>query len=63
MQCRDTMLIDTAYVTASPCVTCTKLLLNTSCKRIVFLEEYPHASAKDLWLKSGREWVQYERKE
>ena len=63
LQCRDVYQIDTAYVTASPCITCTKLFLNTSCRRIVFLDEYPHSDAKDLWVTSGRDWVQYTRKE
>lgn len=60
LQCREVREIQTAYVTASPCMTCTKLLLNTGCKRIVYLEEYPHATAKDLWLSAGREWVKGE---
>ena len=49
LQCRDTKEIEVAYVTASPCVTCVKLFMNTGCKRIVFLEEYPHSAAKELW--------------
>lgn len=56
LQCRDVYSIDTAYVTASPCMTCTKLLLNTSCQHIVFAEEYPHSDAKALWESSGRKW-------
>lgn len=56
LQCRDVYDIDTCFVTASPCMTCTKLLLNTSCKRVVFLEEYPHNEAKQLWESSGRIW-------
>lgn len=56
LQCRDIYSIDTCYVTASPCMTCVKLLLNTSCRRIVFLEEYPHTAAKELWVRSGRVW-------
>lgn len=60
LQCRDVYEIETAYVSASPCVTCTKLLLNTSCQRIIFIEEYPHPAACDLWLKAGRKlWAQY----
>jgi deoxycytidylate deaminase len=43
-------------VTASPCMTCCKLLLNTSCQRIVYVEEYPHSAAKDLWTGAGRVW-------
>ncbi len=63
LQCRDVWTIDTAYVTASPCVTCTKLLMNTSCKRIVFLAEYPQPEAMKLWLSVGREWVKYQENE
>jgi dCMP deaminase len=58
MQCRDMYAIHTAYVTASPCTTCCKLLLNTSCQRIVYVEEYPHSAAKDLWTGAGRAWEQ-----
>lgn len=56
LQCRDVYAIHTCYVTASPCITCAKLLLNTSCHRIVFLENYPHSSAKELWESAGRIW-------
>ena len=56
LQCRDVHLIHTAYVTTSPCVTCTKLFLNTSCKRIIYLEEYPQPKAVELWTKAGRIW-------
>ncbi len=57
LQCKDVYDIHTAYVTASPCIHCTKLLLNTSCQRIIFKEEYPCEDAKKLWLKSGRDWI------
>jgi dCMP deaminase len=59
LQCRDVYSIDTLYATASPCMTCVKLLLNTSCKRIVFQEEYPHIEAKSLWVSAGRAWEHY----
>lgn len=59
LQCKDVYEIDACYVTASPCITCTKLLLNTSCTKIIFLEDYPHAEARDLWTSSGREWTKY----
>ena len=58
LQCRDVYAIRTCYCTASPCLTCTKLLLNTSCQRIVFVEEYPHPAAGLLWVSSGRSWEQ-----
>ena len=54
LQCADVHLIDTAYVTTMPCMTCMKLLLNTSCKRIVYIEDYPHMEAADFWKRSGR---------
>ncbi len=57
LQCQDVYQIHTAYVTASPCVTCVKLLLNTACERIVYVEEYPHSDAQKLWEDSGRKWV------
>jgi dCMP deaminase len=49
LQCRDVYSIDTVYCTDSPCVTCTKLLLNTSAVRIVYLREYPHPVSRELW--------------
>lgn len=59
MQCGNVDTIYTAYVTASPCLTCTKLLMNTGCKRIVYLEEYPHGTARDMWLAvRGNKWDQ-----
>lgn len=57
LQCSDVHQIHTAYVTASPCVTCTKLLLNSGCQRIIFVEEYPHHQAQALWEGTGREWL------
>jgi dCMP deaminase len=58
LQCSNVKEIEVAYVTTAPCVTCTKLLLNTSCRKIVFITSYPAETAKNLWEKSGRLWVQ-----
>jgi dCMP deaminase len=58
LQCRDPWAIETAYVTLSPCKPCLKLLLNTSCRRIVFLEELEDTFSRNLWLSTGRDWVQ-----
>ncbi len=59
LQCSDMFRVHACYVTDSPCVTCTKLLLNTSCERIVFLRRYPHAASAELWLKDGtRKWIE-----
>lgn len=54
LQCKDVEEICTAYVTAQPCITCTKLLLNTGCTNIVYLEPYPHEMAQTLWSDAGR---------
>lgn len=42
LQCRDVYEIDTCYCTNTPCVSCAKLLLNTSVKRVVVAERYAH---------------------
>ena len=53
LQCKDVYEIHTAYVTTAPCVTCTRLLMGTSCERIVFRDEYPHmGQAMAEWVKS-----------
>jgi len=55
LQCPDTRIIDTIYVSTAPCLTCVKLLLNTGCKRIVYVDEY-ETEGKELWEKSNRIW-------
>ena len=60
LQCPDVERIHTCYTTASPCIHCIKLLLNTACSRIVFIEEYPHTQSRDLWLSAHpdpRSWL------
>lgn len=53
LQCKNVQEIDTCYITCSPCIQCTKLLLQTSCKRICFLEESSHIKeSRNLWHKS-----------
>lgn len=57
LQCHDVHTIHECFVTVSPCMTCTKLLLNTSCQRIVYAEPYAHDEpAKELWQRAGRSW-------
>lgn len=67
LQCNDIDAIHTAYCTDSPCIHCIKLLMNTSCSRIVFIREYPHGMSKELWLKScapvEREWINIDEEE
>jgi dCMP deaminase len=59
LQCPDVMRIYTAYVTVSPCLTCIKLLMNTGCQRIVFMNYYAHEKAEEMWKSLGREWIHY----
>jgi len=59
LQCRDPDLIYSAYCTAEPCFRCTKELLNTGCRRIVWARPYgPEPQAGELWQRRGREWLQ-----
>lgn len=62
LQCGKVWEIDTCYTTTAPCMTCVKLLLNTSCQRIVFKEDYPHSEARVLWENAGRIWLQLKEK-
>lgn len=58
LQARDVHQIHTAYCTVSPCITCTKLLMNTSCERIVFTMPYAHDdAAQALWESSSQPHV------
>ncbi len=50
LQCKDVLDIDTLYCTDFPCMHCLKMLMNTGCNRIVYLNDYPHNQAKALWL-------------
>jgi len=53
----DPRRVYTAYCTVSPCISCVKLLLGTSCERVVFRENYPHAQVATWWREAGREWT------
>lgn len=54
LQCYDVLWIDTCYITRSPCVPCTKMLLNTACRRIVFSEpSSDHDIARELWTRNN----------
>ncbi len=65
LQCRNVYEIHTAVVTTAPCLTCTKLLMNTACVRIIYAEDYPQAEqARELWLadvNAKRRWQQLAR--
>jgi len=62
LQCSNVQEIVTAYCTTAPCIHCLKLLLNTSCEHIVFIDDYPGSErCKQLWEKH-RTWTQVPRK-
>lgn len=60
LQCSDAQTIERAYVTAFPCPSCAKLLLNTSCKEIVYLDPYGDGGGNRMWLSAGRLCRQFE---
>lgn len=49
LQCPDVWSIDTAYCTSMPCIHCLKLLRNTSCRRIVYMQGYPSPYSEFIW--------------
>jgi dCMP deaminase len=59
IKCKDIYAIKDCYVTISPCPECVRRLLDTSCQRIIFAEEYADTSAKAIWEKAGRQWVYF----
>ena len=59
IQCKNPDDIHTVYCTASPCIHCVKMLMNTGAQRIVFDEEYPHSEAADLWREHGGDWIKF----
>lgn len=65
LQCREVDKIYTAYCTTAPCIHCTKLLNNTGCQRILFIDDYPHSEiCYREWVTTddkpnGRSWFHY----
>jgi dCMP deaminase len=51
LNCADVSRIYACYSTAEPCVHCAKLLMNTGCQIVLFLEPYP-GDAYKLWAKA-----------
>ena len=54
--CKDPDKVYTSYTTHAPCMRCTKMLLNTGCKRIIYHNESYEPAAYALWTSTGREW-------
>ncbi len=53
LQCRNVYEIEACYVTVSPCLACVKLLMNTSCRKIILRNRYAHDEpARKLWVES-----------
>lgn len=48
LQCHNTMEIHTIYCTTAPCITCAKLIANTTCQLVVFAEKYSDTSGVDM---------------
>jgi dCMP deaminase len=57
LQCKDVFSIRACISTHRPCIACTKALLNTSCNRIVFLNDHEDDKPKKLWVGAGRTWL------
>ena len=54
VNCTDITRAHNIYVTTMPCVSCTKLLLNTAIRHIYFRESYPQAEQSlRLWLQTA----------
>ena len=61
LTCPDVHRVRGIYVTCSPCVDCTKLLLRTSARELWYLVPYAHdADARLLWERAGRAWHRLE---
>lgn len=57
IQCKNTEEVRIAYCTTAPCIHCVKMLLNTGCNRIVFIEDYPHSGiSAQLCHRVGVKW-------
>ena len=60
LQCDNVMDIDTIYITTSPCIVCAKLIANTSCKTVIYSDEYVDTSGIDMLKKLNVDII-YER--
>lgn len=51
MRCHDVDKIHACFTTVSPCIHCIKMLMNTSCKLLIFEHVYD-SEALDFWMSS-----------
>ena len=49
----------TIYVTHQPCSICTKMIINSGIKRVIFKEGYPDDFSIDLFKEAGVELIKY----
>jgi len=66
LQCKDSTKVYACFSTTVPCVMCTKLFLNTTLKRMIYLESYPSLNiSKNLWnqarITGKLDWYQMSR--
>lgn len=49
--------IHKCYCTLEPCITCTRMLMNTSCSEVIFIQETNSVhSGRTLWRKMHESW-------
>lgn len=56
MFCSDIFKIERAYTTVSPCLGCLVMLMNTSCKHLIFEKIYDK-KILEIWESAGRTWT------
>lgn len=50
-----------AYITTQPCITCTKLLINSGIKRVFYIDPYPNDLSLDIAKEAGLELIQIDK--
>lgn len=51
LQCDNVMDIDAIYCTTAPCITCAKLIANTSCNKVIYSDIYKDTSGIEMLIK------------
>ncbi|MCR4723770.1 MAG: dCMP deaminase family protein [Eubacteriales bacterium] len=49
------------YITDSPCILCSKMLINAGIKRVTYRGDYPDSLAMDMLREAGVELIQYKK--
>jgi dCMP deaminase len=61
LQCLDTTKISKCYCTKLPCISCLRMLMNTPCKEIHYIETYQDSTlVETMWKSIGRILVNHE---